>query len=371
MRKMKLNNQSEETKVVCPKCGAQFAIAEKTHVASGVVIGKDAGLGTIHPQVVGQDQPKSQLPTKAEDRIAALKAVGVDVSGYFSMKGADGGEYVGRLENGQMSLLDDSDPIFNLIQAEGDVYNSKLARRWVMSQMFHMLSRESNEKKWGYYKNSITEQIRGRGYDYMWKQMTDELHAQFKMKKNGDDVNYHDRNHWFDAKVLFWMISDYESQLKKHIKSLKVKHCKGVPYKHILGENVFVSDIEKKIFYPIRMTLAKVERSDDPKNLYEAILEFNRIRKSRSWNPKQNNQWIDAYKGAGAFFTMQNLIRYHKCTFIDDNNKRLSKNASYEYLLKKNDEYMCEGWRMIGLLRQFLKDNNIDINAKMEEWRKK
>ena len=71
--------KKNETKVVCPKCGAEFKIAEQTHISVGVVIGKDAGLGTIHPEVVGNDKPKQKIPNKAADRIEALKKAGVDV----------------------------------------------------------------------------------------------------------------------------------------------------------------------------------------------------------------------------------------------------------------------------------------------------
>ena len=50
---------------------------------------------------------------------------------------------------------------------------------------------------------------------------------------------------------------------------------------------------------------------------------------------------------------------------------KMSKDASYCELVSKAKEYKGEGWRMIGLLRQFLEDNDIDIVKKMAEWRKK
>lgn len=374
MRKDVRNQRENETKVVCPKCGAEFAIAEKTHVTIGIAIGKDAGLGTIHPQVVGQDKPASKqtkLPGKADERIAALKAHGIDVSGFFSMKGADGGEYVGRLEDGKMSIIADDDPIYNAILNDGDVYNWKLARRWVMSQMFHMLAREGG-MVCGEYKNSITEQIRRMGYEYMWKQMEDELYAQMKMYKNGDMENFKDRNHWFNKGVLVAMIEDYRYQLHLHVKHhVKVKKCKGIPYKRICGENVFVDDIENKVFRPIEAFKGRAAAARNAAQLYAVVHEFNKIRKARSWNPRQCAVWIDAYKGAGAFFTMQNLIRYHKCGFEVSSGYVMNKEASYVHLKAKAAEYEGEGWKMIGLMRQFLEDNDIDIVKKMAEWRKK
>ena len=374
MRKDARNQRENETKVVCPKCGAEFAIAEKTHVTIGIAIGKDAGLGTIHPQVVGQDKPAAvqpKLPGKADERIAALKAHGIDVSGFYSMKGADGGEYVGRLEDGKMSIVADDDPIYNAILNDGDVYNWKLARRWVMSQMFHMLAREGG-MVCREYKNSITEQIRRMGYEYMWKQMEDELYAQMKMYKNGDMENFKDRNHWFNKGVLVAMIEDYRYQLHLHVKHrVKVQKCKGVPYKRICGENVFVEDIKNKVFRPIEAFKERAAGARNAAQLYAVVHEFNKIRKARSWNPRQCAVWIDAYKGAGAFFTMQNLIRYHKCGFEVSSGYVMNKEASYVHLKAKAAEYEGEGWKMIGLMRQFLEDNDIDIVKKMAEWRKK
>ena len=366
MRKM------NETKVVCPKCGAQFAIADKTHVATGVVIGKDAGLGTIHPEVVGQDkpaseQPASKLPSKASERIEALRAAGVDVSSFFAMTGANGGESVAALKEGKLTILSDDDPIYDAILQGGDVYNWKLARRWVMSQMLHMLADEGS-KKFGEYDNSITAQIRRKGYDYMWKQMEEELHAQYKMHKNGDEENFIDRSRWFNAELVVKMLEDYRYQLHLYVKhQLKTKKCKGRPYKHICGEDIYEFDIKQKVFDPICKLKKEVMSCQHPSNLYYLVSRFNtKIRRRRGWEPKQCAAWLDAYKGAGAFFTMQNLIRYHKCRF-----EGMDKASSYSCLKSLANEYRGEGWRMIGVLRQFLKDNDIDIEKKMAEWRKK
>ena len=376
MRKNIRTQIKNETNVVCPKCGTRFAIANKTHVATGVVIGKDVGLGTIHPEVVGQDKPASEqpalkLPSKASERIEALRAAGVDVSSFFAMTGANGGESVAALKDGKLTILSDDDPIYDAILQGGDVYNWKLARRWVMSQMFHMLALEGS-KKYGEYDNSITAQIRRKGYDYMWKQMEEELYAQMKMHKNGDMENFNDRNHWFDNGVVYAMIADYQYQLHLYVKhECKVKRCKGVPYKRICGENVFVEDIQKKVFEPIIELKEMAMKAASPALLYKVVRDFTKIRKMRSWKPRQNAAWLDAYKGAGAFFTMQNLIRYHKCRFADCFGNVMSKDSSYCELRSKAKEYKGEGWRMIGLLRQFLEDNDIDIEKKMAEWRKK
>lgn len=342
-----------ETKVACPNCGTEFAIADKTHVSIGVVIGKDANLGTIHPKVEGK--------SKATERIEALRAAGVDVSNLFSMTGANGGDFIVRNDDGEISILPEDDPIFSLIISQGTVPNGKLFRRWVMAQMFRMLSYEKHV--------SVTQQIRNKGYNYMWKQMEDELCAQTKMLQHDDLTNFSDRNHWFNQKVLVRMLEDYRRQLRLYITyNVKTKRCKGIPYKHIFGEDIFVSDIDRKVFAPIDELISVARRCTQTTVLYSIVYKFNRIRKPYGWNPTQCAEWLDAYKGSGAFFTMQNMIRFHGCKITDDSGKILSKDTSYAFLEFKSKEYEGEGWRMIGLLRKFLKDNDIDINKKRAEW---
>lgn len=78
------------------------------------------------------------------------------------------------------------------------------------------------------------------------------------------------------------------------------------------------------------------------------------------------------YKGAGAFFTMQNLIRFHGCTAVNDRGRRLDKYQSLAFLSAKAEEYKNgEGWRLLAVLKKMLADNNINIKKKMAAWRKK
>jgi hypothetical protein len=79
---------------------------------------------------------------------------------------------------------------------------------------------------------------------------------------------------------------------------------------------------------------------------------------------KQCAAWVDAYKGYGAYFSMQNLILFHGCTFPD-----MDKDESIKYLnMHAKDE---KGYWMLGALRYMLKTNNFDIASKREEWRRK
>lgn len=346
---MKKQNPLPETstQVSCPNCGTKLTI----------------NISTSQPINPSTSQPPT-LPSRATDRIEALRSAGIDVSSFFAMTGSNGGEYVATQREGKLTIISDDDPIYQVILQQGTVPNGKLFRRWVMAQMFHMLAAE----KEGRYFHSITQQIHQRGYNYQWEQVENEINAQMHMMKNGDAENYTDRNRWFNQETVVLMFEDYKYQLQQYIKKAPVHHCKGTPYKRICGNNVFLTDINKKVINPIN-ELIKLAKEG---HYMQAIRQFRRANlKNNYWTPNQSQAWIDAYKGSGAFFTMQNLIRFHGCTFLNENGTRMDKQASYAHLQLKAVEYTGEGWRLLGLLRQFIKDNHIDIAKKMKSWRKK
>lgn len=356
----------KETKVLCPQCGTEFKIAKAEFTAVARVIGKNSGLGVVYPSVVGQDKPQ---PSKtAQERIDALRKAGVDVGNLFAMQGANGGEYIASNKNGMLTILQDNDPIFNQIIEQGTVPNNRLFRRWVMAQMFHMMSYTPYGSK---LPEGVTYMIHRLGYEYQWKMLMNELYAQMKMEGR-DIVNFSDRNRWFNTDVVVAMAQDYVAKLKKRVDAMKEKRCKGVPYKRIGGRNIFVSDLQVKVYYPLNMAITRIEQAKSAAQLYAATKKFNDMRIKMAWDAPQSNAWVDAYKGSGAFFTMQNLIRFHNCTAIDDAGTPLDKFQSLAFLSVKAEMYKNgEGWRLLAVLKKMLSDNNIDIKRKTAEWRKR
>lgn len=301
----------------------------------------------------------------ATERINALKEAGIDVSNLFAMKNADGREMLARIDNMNVSILAENDPIFSAIKEEGVVPNKDLFRRWVMSQVFHMMI----QKDW---KTGATigfhEAIKRKGFKYSWKMVADEMSTQYKMSKNGDYENLKLRSRWFDKDVVCLMLFDYIKQLEAHISSLKVKHCKGVGYKTIGGNNIFISDIHKKVVKPLRDCLSELERDINPMYVAGYVNTAADLILNTWTGAEMSKEFIDAYKGAGAYFTMKNLILFHDCN-VYNRGKYLSKSDS----IKKLDEeaMTAQGWEMFGMLKDLLKFNNIDIEGKIASWRKK
>lgn len=216
----------------------------------------------------------------------------------------------------------------------------------------------------------VTNMIHRLGYEYQWKMLMDELHAQMKMEGR-DTVNFIDRNRWFNADTVADMANDYIVQLKKRVDALKERKCKGIPYKRICNRNIFVSDLQVKLYNPLHMAVTRIKRVKNAVQLYNAAKEFNNMRIRMLHDTPQNQAWVDAYKGTGAFFTMQNLIRFHNCIAIDDNGKRLDKYQSLAFISAKAEEYKDgEGWRLLAVLKKMLSDNDINIKKKMAAWRK-
>ena len=322
-------------KAICPVCGTKITLEQQTNEG-----------------IRNAAQP---VPNKAEDRLDALRKAGVDTTNLFAMRGAAGNGMIARLDGGMLTVLDENDPIFQTIMDGGTIPDRSLFRRWVMSQMFHMLTA----------KDGYTAALRAKGYEYQWSMLLEELRVQARLYRN-DKENYYARNRWFNAEVCNAVIEDYENKLGKYISSLKVKSCKGIPYITLHGMKIFSSDVHKTVFKPLHILKVHVAKAKNPDELYKAMCKYNGKRFKLPFNTLQCSAWDAAYKGAGAYFTLTNLIRFHYCwdRSLADSSEQSSLNL-VEYLAI---EYKNEGWRLLAYLREFLIDNNFCIEDKMREW---
>lgn len=315
--------------------------------------------------------------TKAQMRLEALKAAGVDVSKYFPL----GNDQLIKIENGAAVPVDMDDATIDAVGKKivegGYVNNWKLFRRWVMSQMFHMLRDMEKDDK------SFNEVLQHKGYEYQWRMLKNELYAQVKMSEHGDFDNVGSRSRWFSGDVASNMATDYISKLRKYVddnliwkkdkdgkKTKSFKHtCKGNPYVRLQNKDIFVSDLEKKVYTPLREIANEMAAVPTYKQLYDAVHKFNKKRKHLAWETKQSDAFINAYKGSGSYYTMRNLIMFHGARFWK-NGRKMSEANSLKELESKAKLYDEEGWRMLGVLKQLIIENDIDIQGKINEWHK-
>ena len=304
-----------------------------------------------------QGSKSAPKPRKAQERIEALRKAGVDVTGYFAMND----EQIVRIEDNVPHYVEDDDPIFATIAEQGYIGNYKLYRRWVMAQIFRML-RNIEQYNW-----NMTECIQSHGYEYSWKMVENELRDQYKMYKHGDMQSYYERNHWFNKTVVMEMARDYMSKLYKYVDGLTVRHCKGEPYKTIRRNHVFTNEIHEKVYMPILRRIEFINKAKTPQELFDAVRRLNIYRVQLHCGEKLPEIFINAYKGAGGFFTMKNLIMFHGCRFFEGS-KKLSVDRSLAALDCYTDDYKNEGWRMIGVMKELMDKNNISVRQKQQEW---
>lgn len=290
------------------------------------------------------------MSKKAQERIDALKAHGIDTSNLFAM----GEKMVVRVDNGIPTQVADDDPVWKYIMEKGTVPDRRLFRRWVLAQTFRML------------RDDYTKCMKWRGYEYTWRMTEEELRVQTKLYGH-DNENFVLRNHFFNKGVVLRMARNYGEELKAYIKNLKTHKCKGVPYKRIHGIDVFVSDLDKRVYTPIRLAKADIELAKTPKQLYVAVHKFNKVRVLMHSDVKQSPAWVDAYKGAGAYFSMQNLIRFHGM-FLTVNGVNFKGETAIKKLNDLADRK--QGWELLGILKEALAYNRIDIDRKIASWRK-
>lgn len=161
------------------------------------------------------------------------------------------------------------------------IWQHKLWRRWVMGQVFHMLSwgkdktlSESN------YDRRLSRFTTYSAYKYAKK----EKKMQHLLLENKDMEEYEERRRWFSSEVLNAVLRN--------------------PYSEILPES-----------------------------------------------------YKQAYKGNGAYFTMKNLIMFHKCCFVI-NGVKLSTEDSLAHLKTVNFNSSTTANELFALMLKLIKDNN-------------
>lgn len=378
------------TKVKCPKCGAEFLLPQKSTTATVNVIGKDSNLGTIYLTLDNSSGKQS----KAQERIEKMREAGIDVSKFFAMNDANGNEtQVGAIVNGGIRILPENDVVVRSILGGGTLLSSHLFKQHVLARMLKMLTPydyRGYRMNGDYYDlSAYTKNLHQMGYDYQWRMLCDEFYRQAKMTEHGDVKSYTEDSQWYNKDLVMTMIEDYIDKLKKLVSTLKVKRHRGRPYVQLKqGKKVpfegkesrygyiYVDELEK-LYNAFENFIHRIEFADTVRFVSIIVREFYETMVPLHFAPshhkpntpyfeaKQCAEWVDAYKGYGAYFSMQNLILFHGCTFHG-----MNKDESIHHL----NECVADGaagYWMLGALRNMLKTNNFDIAGKREEWRRK
>ena len=304
------------------------------------------------------------------ERMNKMAAAGIETGKYFTFdlpQGLKPGAKIALVinEEGQLELgnTGEYDAIKEQIISDGYVRNTKLFRRFVMAQMFHML----NYKSWRNGEEGYNAYLNNHyGYDYTIDMMIEEVRVLSKLETR-DRESFEERAHFFNQDVVVEVLEDYMIKLTNYVNKLPSKNCKGVPYKTVKGVHVFVEDLNKKVYEPIKKYIRYVKWSNNYTDMYRALMGFKRNMVKLPWDTTKSKAWVDAYKGNGAYYTLKNLVMFHGCGIQVDGGYVYRGEMAVRYLAAKNDEYKGEGWRMFALMKKVIKDNNFDFNKRMVE----
>ena len=115
------------------------------------------------------------------------------------------------------------------------------------------------------------------------------------------------------------------------------------------------------------------------KELYIQLARFMSMMITLPSDTPKCKVWVEAFKGAGAYYTLMNLTMFHGCNIIDKPKKRFYRDVekpaviyyagveATKFVKSKLDEYKGEGWRYLAMLRKCIADNNFDFKARMAE----
>ena len=242
-----------------------------------------------------------------------------------------------------------------------------------MSQVFHML----NEIDLTHGHTPFTNIVRRRGIRYMADVIKNEVHDMCVILRNGDTAEYGRRRRWWNDDTIVDIGNQFLDILVHEIDRLKVHKCKGRPYKKIPGfGNVFEDEIEKKVLTPLRHAVSDIIVDDV--DFEGAVMRLcNRLRQfkeSSAWKVRMPAKFLDVYKGNGAYFTLRNMIQFHDCKLPDDVREGHEELNGWKRDLAILDDlaekYKNAGWQLLGLVKDTIQANGIDVAKKIASWQK-
>lgn len=363
------------SRVICPNCGSEVVLPEHSSVTCGVTIAKDTDNKDYYLNMktteygTKNNAEKKEIKNmgKVTERLNALKNAGFDTSKYFSVLSPYGEEVAMKWVNGVPTPCDSDelecefDPIEEEIYANGYVKNTKLHRRFVMAQMFQALNSRGGFTQW----------LKNHGYDYQWKMVTEECKVLSHIENKDSEAMY-EREIFFTKRDILIMLDDYVISLEKYIKKLPVHKCKGTPYYKIprFG-NVFAEDVDKKIISRIKQFIYNFEDCKTYAEMYRKLSFFRKyVYIKLPYDTKMSYTFVEAYKGAGAFYTLKNMILFHNVSVPEYLGSEVySGREAMNYLNKVTSEYMRynDGYKLLALLKSTIEYNHFDFNQRLKE----
>lgn len=252
------------------------------------------------------------------------------------------------------------DEIEKTILSDGYIPNANLWRRWIMAQMLRNY-RNSNDKS-AFDKCFIS----GSKYKYAWETILNEMKALSHLE--GKELS--NRERFFNLNVVKQMAHDYYPHLRKAVEALPMREKRNMHFKHIpwFAQNIYYNGNSEELFWnEIEKNIENIDNANDYPSMVKALKTFMKECPLSMKMPKPE-AWKNAFKGAGAYYTMDNMIKFHNCRWFDyNNNKFLSLQKSLQLLEEETNKHKHEYYKLYAGMCDFVKYNNFDFEKRMEE----
>jgi len=347
---------NENLHVYCPKCGSEVALADE----NGKAIVPQSG--DFFLRLKDNDPEKAK---KIKDVITAMMGDDVEIK-----------DVVPADKNSEDELEESvmEDDIEESIMKDGDINSKFLWRRWVMAQVLrHYKTNNGRENFHNYF-------IKSKSMCYVFKTCIAEAKALSKL--SGQELE--ERKLFFNGKVFKQVVEDYFTQYRNEITE-KLKELDQANRRTVFkkGFNVELKDtftIGKKAYKESNIAeiqkhmdvfmykMAMFTNDENYKDMAKTMSEI-----YRTFPPfkhcKKSKAWMDAFKGAGAFYTMDNLFRWHHCTIRDENTDEVySGDRALKYLRDRTKALPSEEYyKLYAIMKRVVKENHFDFEKRMEE----
>lgn len=259
------------------------------------------------------------------------------------------------------------DEVSEKICEDSFVKNPVLFRRWVTAQMFYMLNYHSWDgtgKGYNYYLNHCLD------YNYQFKVMLDECKTLAKLEEKGwqNSEEYKIRSSFFTFEVILITCQDYYNEIdKKFFDSKKYNKAKYYEY-YLINREKKTKEEVIQILNDIHEVINWMYECTTYKELYGLL---NRLvqRYVKRYKVKRDTikckKWKEAYKGAGAYYTLANLVCSHGCAVpVLDSRMNVVKEydgaEAMNYVNTKFEGSKASGewWRLFGFMKKVIEYND-------------
>ena len=246
------------------------------------------------------------------------------------------------------------DPVETMIRESGWLQDPDLWRQWIFTQMI----RTCQARDLDAFKEKF---LSARPYAYQW----DTAIREIKMRVKANPSESAERPLFFTFSVLLRMVSDYMSALDAFAANPRRQRRDGNgTYFSVKGERIYLSassgrksgETYRKRAEKALSGLRRAQSSGSCRFALKTIEAF-KSTALLSANLPKSDAWMAAFAANGAYYTMDNLIRFHGCRFLGRDGRPSSLEASLRRLASSARTLGAEPEAMFDMMSALLDEN--------------